>query len=219
MDNAISFGKLDTPDALALHLDALVIRDERLAPVRLRAGDVALRTGAPGFAGIARIVCGQQLSVASAGAIWSRLSALPGALDPMLFLGLEDGVLRAAGLSAGKVLTLRAIAEATSGGQLDFAHVESLPATEAIAAMTTIRGVGPWTAELYLLFCAAHPDVFPAGDLALQKAVMHALALENRPSARDLSKLAEAWGPHRGAAALLFWRYFATLNNRDGVLI
>jgi DNA-3-methyladenine glycosylase II len=217
MDGGARFGKLDTAGSLDWHLGALVLRDPRLLAVRERAGDVALRIGEPGFAGLARIVCGQQLSVASANAIWMRLAALDGALHPAGFLLLDEPLLRRAGLSAGKVRTLRAVAEASVAGALDFAHLETLPADEAITAMTILHGVGPWTAELYLLFCAAHPDIFPAGDLALQKAVAHGLGLDQRPLARDLVALAAGWAPHRGAAALLFWRYFAAINRRDGV--
>lgn len=217
MDATTTLGKLDTPAALGAHLDALLLRDDRLVAVRARAGEVSLRTRGADFSGLAHIVCGQQLSVASASAIWSRLSALPGAHDAAGFLALDDAALRQAGLSAGKVLTLRAVAEAEIAGRLDFAHLDTLPAEAAIAALTGIRGIGPWTAELYLLFCAAHPDIFPTGDLALQKAVAHGLGLGDRPTARQLATIAEPWGPHRGAAALLFWRYFAAINRRDGV--
>ncbi|HVW92626.1 MAG TPA: DNA-3-methyladenine glycosylase 2 family protein [Devosia sp.] len=209
--------RLDTPELLAAHLSALTVLDPRLAPILDRAAPISLRTGQKGFAGMARVICGQQLSTASAAAIWARVSALPGAAEPAGFLALDDATLRAAGLSRAKVVSMRAAAEAVLAGTLDFAAVEDLPAEAAIAHLTAVKGVGPWTAELYLLFSVGHPDIFPAGDLALKKAVKDGLGLEVLPSTKALVEIARAWSPHRGAAALLFWRYFRVLNNREGV--
>ena len=211
--------RLDSPAQLGRHLDALVGLDPRLGPVRERAGQVALRTGRKGFVGLIEVICGQQLSTFSAAAIWGRLIALEGASEPASFLGLEEPVLRAAGLSAGKVRSMRAVAEAIVSGSLDFAAVEGLPAEAAIAHLTEIKGVGPWTAEIYLLFDVGHPDVFPAGDLALKKAVRDGLGLGELPSTKDLIAIAAAWSPHRGAAALLFWSYFHALYDRPGVAV
>jgi DNA-3-methyladenine glycosylase II len=209
--------RLDTPDLLLRHLDALIALDRRLAPVRERAGQVDLRTGRKGFAGMARVICGQQLSTASASAIWNRVIALEGAADAASFLDIDEPTLRQAGLSGGKVRSMRAVAEAVVGGTVDFAAVEAMPAEAAIAHLTAVKGVGPWTAEIYLLFDVGHPDIFPAGDLALKKAVRDALGLGELPSTRELIDIAGAWSPHRGAAALLFWRYFHALYDRAGV--
>lgn len=209
--------RLTTPEQLELHLEALVGRDPRLAPVRVRAGEVRLRTAPRGFAGLARVVCGQQLSTASAAAIWGRLAEVPGATDAGRFLGIDETVLRAAGLSRGKVESLRAVARAVTDGVLDFPALERLPAEAAIAQLTLIRGIGPWTAEIYLLFCVGHPDVFPAGDLALKKAVADGLGLAAPPGTGELAGIAAGWSPHRGAAALLFWRFFHVLRGREGV--
>jgi DNA-3-methyladenine glycosylase II len=211
--------RLDSLDKLEAHLDALVRRDPRLAPVRALAGPVALRERRTGFAGLAQVICGQQLSVASARAIWTRLAAIEGATTPEGFLLLEEATVRATGFSGGKIRTLRGVAEATVAGALDFGEIDGLPAPEAIARLTTLKGVGPWTAEIYLMFCAAHPDVFPAGDLALQKAVAHALDLPGRPTIADLVAIAAPWSPHRAAAALMFWRYFAALRDREGIAL
>lgn len=219
MTTTLLFGKLDTPESLAHHLESLISIDPRLAVVADRAGPFELRRRAPGFAGLAHVICGQQLSVASANAIWNRFAALPSALDPAGFLALGDEDIRRAGFSAAKLTTLRGVAAAMLEGRLDFAEIEALPAKDAIARLGTLRGIGPWTAELYLMFCAAHPDIFPAGDLALQKAVEHGLGLAARPTSRELIALSEPWAPHRATAALLFWRYFAILNRRDGILI
>lgn len=211
--------RLTSEAILARHIAALGGLDQRLGPIIARAGPVALRTTPAGFHGLAKIICGQQLSVASAGAIWSRYAALDGALDAEGYLGLDEAVIRATGFSNGKIRTLRGVAEAVREGALDFSHVDCLPAEEAIAALTVLKGVGPWTAEVYLLFCAGHPDVFPGGDLALQKAVAHGLGLDERPDARAIAPITRDWSPYRGAAALLFWRYFAALRDREGILL
>jgi DNA-3-methyladenine glycosylase II len=210
--------KLDSAEALATHLSALLKRDRRLRAVYRTAGPFEIRRTAPGFGGLAKVVCGQQLSVASARAIWSRFEGLPGALEPAAYLALSEDAVRATGFSAGKYRTLRHVAEAVTEGELDFAALDVLPATEAIEKLTAIKGIGPWTAEIYLMFCAGHPDIFPVGDLALQKAVAHALGLEARPVGNDLVAIAERWSPHRATAALLFWRYYAALGMNSGVL-
>ncbi|GHA26120.1 DNA-3-methyladenine glycosidase [Devosia pacifica] len=211
--------RLDSVEAIREHLDALAQRDPRLERVIAMAGEVAPRMTPPGFAGMAKVICGQQLSVASARAIWARFEAVEGALDPHSFLELDDAVLRATGFSAGKIRTVRAIAEAVRARKLDFDEIERLSADEAVARLTEHKGIGPWTAEIYLMFCAGHPDVFPAGDLALQKAVAHGLGLDARPGISHLIEIAKPWSPHRAAAALLFWRYFAVLRDREGLVL
>lgn len=211
--------RLDSAEAVAAHIDLLVGIDPRLGAVRDFAGPVQPRINPPGFAGIAKVITGQQLSVSSAAAIWGRFEMLPGALDPVSYLSLSEEAVRATGFSGGKFRTVRAIAEAMVAGTLDFDHLETLPADEAVRYLVAHKGIGPWTAEVYLMFCAQHPDVFPAGDLALLKAVHHGLGLDARPSIRALSDIALAWSPYRSAAALLFWRYFAVLRDRDGILL
>ena len=211
--------RLDTPAVIAGQIDLLVRLDPRLAPVRAVAGSVAPRVTRPGFAGMAKVICGQQLSVASAGAIWARFEQLPGALDPVAYLSLSEEAVRATGFSGGKYRTVRAIAEAVAGGTLDFAHLETLPAPEAVAYLCAHKGIGPWTAEVYLMFCAGHPDVFPAGDLALLKAAQHGLGLDARPTMKHMVSIAEGWAPYRSAAALLLWRYFAVLRDREGIVL
>lgn len=207
----MTWGKLDSADALERHLRALLRRDARLKAVYKTAGPFEVRKTDPGFAGLAKVICGQQLSVASARAIWSRFETLEGALDPKGYLRLSEEAVRASGFSIGKFRTVRAVAEAVAGGRLDLAALETLPRDEAVDTLCEIKGIGPWTAEIYLMFCAGHPDIFPAGDLALQKAVGHAFALDPRPVGKALEAIAEAWAPHRATAALLFWRYYAAL--------
>ena len=211
--------RLDSVAAIATHIDALVDIDPRLGPVRDFAGKVPPRVNKRGFAGMAKVICGQQVSVASANAIWGRFELLPGALDPNTYLSLTEEQVRATGFSGGKFRTVRAIAEAVAGGTLDFDHIETLPAEEAVQYLVAHKGIGPWTAEVYLMFCAGHPDVFPAGDLALLKAVQHGLGLDARPAIKDMIGIAAGWTPHRSAAALLFWRYFAVMRDREGILL
>lgn len=182
-------------------------------------GTVLPRVNPRGFAGMAKVICGQQISVASAAAIWGRYSAIPGALDPAGYLGLSEEAVRASGFSRGKYQTLRAVAEAIAADELDLDHIDSLPADDAVARLVALKGIGPWTAEVYLLFCAGHPDIFPAGDLALLKAAHHGLGLDARPTIKEMIALARDWSPHRSAAALLFWRYFAALKQRESSLL
>lgn len=210
--------RLDAPKTLERHLRSLVHRDPRLRAVARAAGPVAIRKTEAGFAGLARVICGQQLSTQSAAAIWSRFALIEGALDPLAYLGLTEQVVRASGFSLGKFQTVRVIAEAIAEGRLDLAGIATLPSAEAVSTLRTHKGIGPWTAEIYLMFCEGHPDVFPAGDLALQKAVGHGLGMDETPNAKALAARAEAWSPHRHAAALLFWRYYAmVLRKQSGV--
>ena len=211
--------RLDSVAAIAGHINALVDIDPRLGPVRDFAGDVQPRVARRGFAGMAKVITGQQVSVASANAIWGRFELLPGALDPATYLSLTEEQVRATGFSGSKFRTVRAIAEAVVDGMLDFDHLETLPAEEAVRYLVAHKGIGPWTAEVYLMFCAGHPDVFPAGDLALLKAVQHGLGLDARPAIKDMIGIAASWTPHRSAAALLFWRYFAVMRDREGILL
>lgn len=204
---------------LAEHLDALVALDPRLVAIRERAGSFEIRRTDGGFAGLARAVCGQQLSTASASAIWQRFAALPGALEPAGYMALSEESIRAAGFSRGKHATLMGVAEVLAAGALDLQAVAGLPADEAIAALCGLKGIGPWTAEIYLMFAEAHPDIFPAGDLALQQAVAWAFGLDARPRIKDLIGMAEAWSPYRSTAALLFWRYYRAVGKREGLAI
>jgi len=208
--------RLDAPEVLARHLRALLRRDPALRPVARLAGPFEIRLTPAGFSGLARVVCGQQLSVASARAIWGRFAALPGALDPAAYRRLGEEAVRATGFSAGKYRTLKIIAEAIESGDLDLAYAETLTAEEAIAYLTAHRGIGPWTAEIYLMFCAGHPDIFPAGDLALRRAVGHALGMEASPSIAETTVLAAPWAPYRHTAALLFWKYYAAVMRKAG---
>jgi DNA-3-methyladenine glycosylase II len=201
---------LDTSEVLARQLRALLRRNPELRPIAKLAGPFEIRLTPGGFSGLARVICGQQLSVASARAIWGRFAALPGALDPATYLTLDPASIRAVGFSEGKYRTVRVIAEAIVSGALDLSLVDTMSGEDATAYLVAHKGIGPWTAEIYLMFCTGHPDIFPVGDLALRKAVGHALGMET-PTEKELTVLAAKWAPYRHAAALLFWKYYASV--------
>jgi DNA-3-methyladenine glycosylase II len=216
MPKSLLTDRLTSTAALQRHMRALLRRDPRLRPIAKLAGAFEIRLTPGGFSGLTRIICGQQLSVASARAIWGRFAALPGALDPATYLTLDEAAIRAVGFSAGKYRTVRAIAEGVVNGEFDFNKVEILSPGEASAYLTAHKGIGPWTAEIYLMFCSGHLDIFPAGDLALQKAVGHALGMDIAPTAKQLIEISAPWSPHRHAAALLFWKYYAVVLRKAG---
>ena len=197
-------------------LAALVKADSRFGDALSLAGRPPLRRRADGFAGLASIVVSQQLSTASAKAIWGRLEAALDPFDHVAMLRARTAKLKRAGLSAPKIRTLKAIAKAIDGGDLDLAGLVDRPADDAHRALTAVHGIGPWTADIYLLFCLGHADAWPAGDLALQEAVRLLFALEARPSAKEMGPLAEAWRPWRGAAACMLWTYYRAAKQREG---
>jgi DNA-3-methyladenine glycosylase II len=194
----------------------LVAADPRFGDVLSRAGRPPLRRRPDGFAGLASIVVSQQLSTASAKAIWGRLTAALDPLDHAAVLRARSAKLARAGLSAPKIRTLKAVAKAIDRGEIDLPSLVDKPADEAHAALTALHGIGPWTADIYLLFCLGHADTWPAGDLALQEATRLLLALKKRPTTKDMGPLAEAWRPWRGAAACMLWTYYRATKQRDG---
>ncbi|WAX96836.1 DNA-3-methyladenine glycosylase [Aminobacter sp. NyZ550] len=207
--------RISNLDDVNFGLDALCAIDPRLQAVRGMAGEVPLRLTEPGFASLASIIVSQQVSTASAKAIFGRLTALVDPLTPQGLLAAGEGMFREAGLSRPKQRTLLAVAQAATDG-LDLDGLCRLDAHEAMAAMIAIPGIGPWTAEVYLLFAAGHPDIFPARDVALQSAVGHALGIDPRPGEKALIRLAESWAPWRGVASRLFWAYYRETRGRDG---
>jgi DNA-3-methyladenine glycosylase II len=183
-----------------------------LARIRPLAGPLPWRQRDAGFPGLLRAICGQMISNAAAGAIWGRLSALPGALTPAGMLLLDEASLRTAGLSRPKVLHVRALADACASGRLDLDAVALLPDAGAIAAIAAIPGLGPWSASIHLLFGLQRPDVFPPNDVALAAGLAHLRGMDVRPTPRALVEIAVAWTPWRSLAARLLWHHwrFAT---------
>lgn len=207
---------LETDAVLKRGFAALVKADPVMAQLAAEGITPQLRKRPPGFEGLAWIVVGQQVSTASAAAIWGRLRTILDPATPEVFLRLTDEDLRAAGLSAGKVRTLRTVATEIIEGRLPLDGLQDYPADEAHSVLTQVKGIGPWTADVYLLFCLGHPDAFPSGDLAVQEAARLAYGLEQRPGAKALTVLAERWRPWRGVAAKVLWAYYRVIKAREG---
>jgi DNA-3-methyladenine glycosylase II len=196
-------------------LAGLLAADPRLAAVLAIGGRPPLRRRPGGFKGLAAIIVAQQLSTASAGAIWGRLEAALVPFDPETLLRTRADKLKRIGLSAAKISSLKAIARTIRQGGIDLAAVGELPADAAHAALTALHGIGPWTADIYLLSCVGHADAWPAGDLALQEAARLAFTLDARPTTREMGPIAEGWRPWRGVAAWLLWTYYRAVKGRD----
>lgn len=181
------------------------------------AGDPPLRRRPAGFEGLARVIVGQQLSTASAAAIWERTAAACQPFEPAPLLHLSDTKLAGAGLSRPKIRTLRAIATACTDG-LDLTALENASNEEIHAALTAVSGIGPWTADIYIMFCLGRADGWAPGDLALQIAMQRAFALAERPGNDEMMTLAERWRPWRGVAARLLWAYYAAVKAKTTAL-
>lgn len=199
-----------TAEELRASLDVIAAVEPGFATALARLGYPLPRLRAPGYETLLRTIVGQQVSVAAAAAVWRRLEEELGAgCAPDILLSRDADVLRACGLSRQKQGYARSLAELVTGGALD---LHALPSDDeaAIAQLTRIKGIGRWSAEIYLLFAEGRPDIWPAGDLAVQVAVGRILGLSERPSERLTRELAERWRPHRGAAAIMAWHHYNT---------
>ncbi len=197
-----------TVETLGESLTALSGLEPGFAAVIERHGPPDPRSSPPGAITLLRTIVGQQVSVAAARSMWAKLEAAYGSPPDLgALLGASDSDLRAAGISRQKAGYVRSLAALVTSGELDLA---SLPADdeEAIALLTRIKGIGRWSAEIYLLFAEGRRDIWPAGDLAVQVSVGRLLGLADRPSEKQLREIAEAWRPHRGAAAILAWHSY-----------
>jgi len=202
-----------TEDDIRAGVRALRRKCPTLRHVHDTAGDPPLRRRPAGFEGLARIIVGQQVSIASAAAIWERTAAACRPFEPATLLRLTDAALAGAGLSRPKIRALRAIAEACSNG-LDLAALDGASDADIHAALTAITGIGPWTADIYIMFCLGRADAWAPGDLALQIAMQRAMALAERPDKDAMMALAERWRPWRAVAARMLWAYYAALKSK-----
>ncbi len=209
---------LDTQADLDDAIHALVRSDPRLGPVLETAGMPVLRRREPGFAGLAAIVCGQQLSTKAAAAIWGRVSTTFDPFHHDVVKKARADRLGRLGLSAAKIKSLKFIARELSEERLNLDVLAEEDADTAHATLTRLHGIGPWTADIYLLFCLGHGDAWPAGDLAIQEAMRIGLGLKSRPTVKEMQPLAEPWRPLRGAAAHLWWSYYHAIKKREGVI-
>jgi len=206
--------RLDSEERLQAGLAELVARDPAIARAVAEGSVPTLRRRPEGLAGLAWIVIGQQVSVASAEAIFERFEAAFPEMCAERLRDADEATFRAAGLSGPKIRTLRAVADAIATGALPLDALGGMPADEAHAALVAVHGIGPWTADIYLLFCLGHADAFAAGDLALQEGARLVLGLPDRPSAKALAAIAEAWRPWRGVAAKVLWAHYRRATGR-----
>lgn len=189
-------------------IDALVHVEPAFATALARAGYPAPRIRDRGYETLLRTIIGQQVSVAAAQSIWNKLAAALGDLtDPGTVAQATDEMLRAAGLSRQKIAYARSLAGEVTSGRLDLAQLPE-DDEQAIAALTRIKGIGRWSAEIYLLFAEGRPDIWPAGDLAVQIEIGRILGHAERPSEKQVRLWSEPWRPHRGAAAIFAWHHY-----------
>jgi DNA-3-methyladenine glycosylase II len=194
---------------LQASLDAIAVIEPRFADAIAATGYPEERIREPGYATLLRTIVGQQVSVAAAASVWNKLEALLGeGCAPDRLIAQDFDSLRACGLSRQKQGYARSLAELVLSGELP---LDALPADdeEAIAYLTKVKGIGRWSAEIYLLFAEGRADIWPAGDLAVQEGVGRLLKLEARPSEKEIRELAEKWRPHRGAVAIFTWHIYA----------
>lgn len=191
-------------------LEELGRREPAIAAAIAVSGYPEARFNDPGYVTLLRTIVGQQVSLPSARAIWAKLEAALGRVeDPLVMAAASDETLRGAGLSRQKMSYARSLAEEIVSGRL---HLGNLADGDeaAIAQLVRIKGIGRWSAEIYLLFAEGRPDVWPAGDLAVQISMGRILGLAEKPSERRLRELAEPWRPHRGALAIFSWHHYKT---------
>ena len=200
------------PEDVARGAAWLAAQVPQFATALAQTGPLPLRLRPGGFAGLLEVIISQQVSVASANAIRERMSAAGLMTSEAVRHAGEDG-LRTAGLSRPKARYALALAEA----EFDFDALEQMTDAEAIAALCALKGIGPWTAEVYVMFCMGRGDIFPSGDLALQEAAKHLFDLPARPSAEVLAQMAQDWSPWRSVAARALFAYYRILKNREGL--
>ncbi len=196
-------------------IDFLCQTDPRFAEVFALTGLPPLRRRSGGFAALLQIVVGQQVSKASASAIWNRLASTLGPVTAERFRHFDEDTLRSVGLSGPKVRTVQAVVEAVQSDRLRLSRLSRMSDEAVHEHLVQVKGIGPWTADIYLLACLGRPDAWPAGDLAIQIATQEAFGLEERPDARSLRQFSEPWSPWRGVAARLLWAYYAHKRSRD----
>src|SRR5690606_18204329 len=195
-------------EQLARGLDTVAASEPAIATALARAGYPEPRIRETGYRTLLRTIVGQQVSVAAAASVWRKLEALLGEdMPPDALLAQDFDALRACGLSRQKQGYARSLCELVAGGEIDF---HALPADdeEAIAQLVRIKGIGRWSAEIYLLFAEGRPDIWPAGDLAVQAGLGRILGLDDRPTEKEVRALAEPWRPHRGSVAILTWHCY-----------
>lgn len=209
----MSIGRIiEGPACVAEGAEWLAAHEPRFAEALAICGPLPLRRTADGFGALLSAIVGQQVSVASAAAIWKRLEEA-GLTEESAVARAEPEALRAVGLSRPKIAYAQGLARAG----IDFAGLRARPDAEVIAALTAVKGIGIWTAEIYAMFALGRADVFAAGDLALQESARVLFDLPERPNPADLRAMAEDWSPWRAVAARLLWAYYRAIKQREGI--
>ena len=203
---------IDTEDDVAEGAAWLAAYDPRFAAALKACGPLPLRRRKDGFRELLSAITSQQLSVASANSIWARMEAA-GMCDPAPLLRASEEELRACGFSRQKIGYAKDLAAA----DLDYAGLRNLPSEEVIRQLVSIRGIGAWTAEIYVMFSLGRADVFAPGDLALQESARVLFDLNERPKEKALRKMSQDWTPWRSVAARLLWAYYRVAKDRDGI--
>ncbi len=207
---------IETVADLETGMAALMALDTRFEDICAKTGTPPLRRAAAGYAGLLKIIAGQQVSKASAAAIWGRMETVLAPLNPGHLAGLSEARYREAGLSGPKIRAVMALTDEVLSGRLDLTALESIADEDVLSAIISVKGLGPWSAEVYLLTCLGRSDAWPGGDLALQIASQAAFGLDARPDAKAMTALAEDWRPWRAVAARILWAYYAlSLGRQD----
>lgn len=207
--SSVRYPTLETERHLTTAARQLARQCAVMRAIFAQTGTPPLRDFTADFAGLAKIVTGQQLSAASAAAIWTRVSSAIVPFDAGIVQRLPDATLAGLGLSSAKIRTLKSVARAIANDDLDFDLLNRARDDEVVDRLTALHGIGPWTADIYLLFALRRRDAFPAGDLALALAVQRLFKLKSRPNPKELLEIAERWRPHRATAARLLWADYA----------
>lgn len=203
---------IETPECVAEGAAWLAAQDPRLAAALEQVGPLPLRRKPDGFAELLSAIVSQQVSTASANAIWGRMKTAK-LTGPRKIQWASDDDLRAVGLSRQKIRYARALADA----RIDYKALRVTPTDQVIETLVTVPGIGVWTAEIYAMFSLGRADVFAPGDLALQEAARILFDMPDRPKDRALRQMAEAWSPWRSVAARLFWAYYRVAKDREGI--
>ena len=205
-----------TAESLARAVDELAARDPDLARIRDERGAPPLWAREPGFATLLAIILEQQVSLTSARAAFARLQSLVSPLTPENFLRLDDAALRVVGFSRQKTVYARGLARAVLEGRIDLASLEEMSDEAVKSALTALKGIGAWSADVYLLMALRRPDAWPGGDLAVRVAVREVKGLPALPTPDETEAIAAAWRPWRGAAAHLLWHHYLTRPRKAG---
>lgn len=204
-----------TQEELHRHLGILRRRDKRIAGAIKLAGLPSARGMQPGFATLIHIIVDQQVSTAAGAAIWAKLKeSAGGRVSPRSLIALGEKGLRASGMSGPKTRYALGLAEATAARKLNFRALERAGDEDVRATLTAFKGIGDWTADIYLLFGMGRPDVWPVGDLAIQHAIRMLHRLDDKPAAEVCGSLGEPWRPYRSSAAIFLWHYFAHMRRK-----